>query len=103
MELGFALSSEDHPPNELVKQAQIAERAGFTVALPAPRDFEEAAGNVTVADVASLTPTGPDPGPYLELIQKCEKAGFTHLYIHQIGDNQADFAEFARRELMDRL
>jgi len=77
MELGFALSSEDHPPNELVKQAQIAERAGFTVALPAPRDFEEAAGNVTVADVASLTPTGPDPGPYLELIQKCEKAGFT--------------------------
>ena len=26
MELGFALSSEDHPPNELVRQAQIAER-----------------------------------------------------------------------------
>src|SRR5437868_1952510 len=33
MELGFALSSEDHPPNELVRQAQIAERAGFTFAL----------------------------------------------------------------------
>src|SRR5256714_15604378 len=33
MELGFALSSEDHSPNELVRQAQIAERAGFTFAL----------------------------------------------------------------------
>ena len=33
MELGFALSSEDHPPNELVRQAALAERAGFTFAL----------------------------------------------------------------------
>src|ERR671927_1523437 len=33
MELGFALSSEDHPPNELVRQAQIAEQAGFTFGL----------------------------------------------------------------------
>jgi alkanesulfonate monooxygenase SsuD/methylene tetrahydromethanopterin reductase-like flavin-dependent oxidoreductase (luciferase family) len=33
MELGFALSSEDHPPNELVRQARIAEEAGFTFAL----------------------------------------------------------------------
>jgi coenzyme F420-dependent glucose-6-phosphate dehydrogenase len=32
-ELGFALSSEDHPPNELVRQAAVAERAGFTFAL----------------------------------------------------------------------
>src|SRR3954468_15373234 len=33
MELGFALSSEDHPPNELVRQAALAERAGFTFCL----------------------------------------------------------------------
>jgi coenzyme F420-dependent glucose-6-phosphate dehydrogenase len=32
-ELGFALSSEDHAPNELVRQAVLAERAGFTFAL----------------------------------------------------------------------
>jgi len=25
MKLGFALSSEDHPPNELVRQAALAE------------------------------------------------------------------------------
>jgi len=29
VKLGFALSSEDHPPNELVRQAALAEDAGF--------------------------------------------------------------------------
>jgi G6PDH family F420-dependent oxidoreductase len=71
--------------------------------LPAPRDFEEAAGNVTVADVAETTPAGPDPEPYLELIREYEDAGLTHLYIHQIGENQDAFLEFAVRELMPRL
>ncbi len=32
MEVGFALSSEDHGPAELVRQAQIAEDAGFAFA-----------------------------------------------------------------------
>ena len=67
--------------------------------LPAPRDFEESAANVTVADVAESTPAGPDPEPYLELIGKYDDAGFTHVYVHQIGDNQEEFAEFAEREL----
>jgi coenzyme F420-dependent glucose-6-phosphate dehydrogenase len=71
--------------------------------LPAPRDFEEAAGNVTVKDVAESTPAGPDPEPYLEQIRAYEDAGFTHVYVHQIGDNQEEFAEFAARELLPRL
>jgi G6PDH family F420-dependent oxidoreductase len=32
-ELGFALSSEEHPPNDLVKWARRAEETGFTFAL----------------------------------------------------------------------
>jgi G6PDH family F420-dependent oxidoreductase len=71
--------------------------------LPAPRDFEEAAGNVTVQDVAESVPAGPDPEPYLEQIRTFEEAGYTHVYIHQIGDNQEEFADFARRELLGRL
>ncbi len=71
--------------------------------LPAPRDFESSAANVTVEDVAESTPAGPDPEPYLEQIRQYEEAGFTHLYVHQIGDNQAEFAEFASRELMPKL
>ena len=30
-------------------------------------------------------------------------AGFTHVYVHQIGENQEEFAEFAHRELLGRL
>ena len=33
MELGYALSSEEHPPDELVRYAQRAEQAGFEFAL----------------------------------------------------------------------
>jgi coenzyme F420-dependent glucose-6-phosphate dehydrogenase len=71
--------------------------------LPAPRDFEEAAENVTREDIAENTPAGPDPEPYLEQIREYEQAGFTHVYVHQIGDNQEEFAEFAARELLPRL
>ena len=33
VELGYALSSEEHPPNDLVRLAQRAEESGFTFAL----------------------------------------------------------------------
>ncbi len=71
--------------------------------LPAPRDFEASSENVTLEDVAEQTPAGPDPGPYLELIRDYGEAGFTHVYVHQIGDNQAAFAEFAARELLPNV
>ncbi|MDX6480996.1 MAG: hypothetical protein QOG85_1506 [Gaiellaceae bacterium] len=71
--------------------------------LPSPRDFEEAADNVTVKDIAKVVPAGPDPEPYLEQLRAYEEAGFTHVYIHQIGENQEEFAEFASRELLPNV
>ena len=71
--------------------------------LATPADFEAAAEMVDEADVAETTPAGPDPAPYLEQIRKYDEAGFTHVYIHQIGDNQDEFCEFAKRELMPQL
>jgi coenzyme F420-dependent glucose-6-phosphate dehydrogenase len=71
--------------------------------LATPSDFEASAGMVDEGDVAELTPAGPDPEPYLEEIRKYADAGFTHVYIHQIGDNQDEFVEFAARELMPQL
>jgi G6PDH family F420-dependent oxidoreductase len=68
--------------------------------LATPSDFEEAAAMVDEDDVAESTPHGPDPHPYLEQIGKYVDAGFTHVYIHQIGENQDEFADFARKELM---
>jgi coenzyme F420-dependent glucose-6-phosphate dehydrogenase len=71
--------------------------------LATPSDFEAAAEMVEEEDVAEATPCGPDPERYLEMIRKYDDAGFTHVYIHQIGENQDEFAEFAKRELMPKL
>jgi coenzyme F420-dependent glucose-6-phosphate dehydrogenase len=71
--------------------------------LATPSDFEEAAAMVDESDVAEQTPCGPDPKPYLELIGKYADAGFTHVYVHQIGENQDEFAEFAAKELIPKL
>jgi G6PDH family F420-dependent oxidoreductase len=71
--------------------------------LATPSDFEAAAEMVEESDVAESTPCGPDPEPYLELIGKYADAGFTHVYMHQIGDNQDEFADFAAKELLPKL
>ena len=67
--------------------------------LATPSDFEGAVAMVDPEDMAESTPHGPDPEPYLELIASYENAGFTHVFVHQIGDNQDEFAAFAAREL----
>ena len=71
--------------------------------LARPADFEASASMVDEADVAESTPCGPDPEPYLKLIGEYADAGFTHVYMHQIGDNQDEFVEFAAHELMPKL
>jgi coenzyme F420-dependent glucose-6-phosphate dehydrogenase len=68
--------------------------------LPTPSDFESAAPMVSPDDVAESVPHGPDPEPYLEQIRKYEEAGFTHVYIHQIGENQEEFCQWAAQHLM---
>jgi G6PDH family F420-dependent oxidoreductase len=70
--------------------------------LATPSDFESAAPMVSEEDMAESTPHGPDPEPYLEQIRAYDRAGFTHVYIHQIGDNQDEFLDFAARELLPK-
>ncbi len=65
-----------------------------------PGDFEAAVAMVRPEDIAETTPLGPDPEPWLEQIRAFEQAGFTHVYLHQVGPDQAGFIEFARRELL---
>jgi G6PDH family F420-dependent oxidoreductase len=65
-----------------------------------PADFMAAAEMVSKEDIAETTVLGPDPEPWREQIAEFERAGFTHVYIHQIGHDQEGFIEFARRELL---
>jgi G6PDH family F420-dependent oxidoreductase len=65
-----------------------------------PADFEAAAAMIDPEDVAESSPIGPDPEPWREQIRAFDEAGFTHVYLHQIGPDQQGFVEFARRELL---
>jgi len=88
--------AHEHWPN-------LAMKGPLGQELAEPSDFEAAAELIEEEDVAESTPCGPDPEPYVKLIEQYAEAGFTHVYIHQIGDNQDEFAQFAARELMPNL
>ena len=71
--------------------------------LPLPRHFEQAAENVTPEDLKEKLPVGPDPERYLESIRELEEAGYTHVYLHQIGRDQDGFFRFWKSELASKL
>lgn len=71
--------------------------------LPLPSHFERAAEMVDEADVAEAVVCGPDPGAYVERIEAFAGAGFDHVYIHQVGPDQAGFMRFFERELRPAL
>lgn len=67
------------------------------------KHFEQVTAMVTKEDIAKAMPVGPDPQPYIEEIQKFADAGFDHIYIHQVGPDQAGFFRFFERELRDQM
>ena len=69
--------------------------------LPYPEHFEQvsAAGNPDDLDM----PLGPDPEPWLAQIKAFEQAGFTHVYLHQIGQDQDAFFEFVAKSLLPQF
>jgi hypothetical protein len=46
---------------------------------------------------------GPDVARHLEAIKKYQDAGFDHIYLHQIGPDQAGFFRFCEREILPRF
>jgi coenzyme F420-dependent glucose-6-phosphate dehydrogenase len=70
--------------------------------LATPVLFEQACELVRQEDLESL-PAGPDPEPYVEAVREYERAGFTHIYFHQIGRDQEGFFRFWRERLQPRL
>ena len=67
--------------------------------LPTPAHFEQAVELVTEEHVAGKVPCGPDVERHVETVQKFAGAGFTHIYLHQIGPDQDGFFDFFEREL----
>ena len=71
--------------------------------LPTPQHFEEAAQLVTEDDVAEKVACGPEVTRYVELVEKFADAGYTHVYLHQVGPDQEGFFRFWEQELRDAL
>jgi alkanesulfonate monooxygenase SsuD/methylene tetrahydromethanopterin reductase-like flavin-dependent oxidoreductase (luciferase family) len=79
------------------RTAAIHGNASLELALP--EDFEALAALVDEDAIAEAIPRGPDPRPILDAIGRYVDAGFDHVYLHQVGPDQAGFLQFAAASL----
>ncbi len=71
--------------------------------LPTPAHFEQATSWVDEDTIAEKIACGPDPQKHVEAIKEFADAGYTHVYVHQVGPDQSKFFEFYEREVMPVL
>ena len=71
--------------------------------LPTPRHFEDVVEAMGDPKVPEDTVLGPDPMAYLRAIQSLQENGYDHIYLHQIGPDQAGFFQFFQDELVPQL
>ena len=81
----------------------VALHGEVTQELPNPKQFTDLVSMVTEDQVAEAIPCGPDAAVHLEHIRAYVDAGYDHVYLHQVGPDQAGFLEFARAELLPEL
>lgn len=75
-------------------------RGELSVELPLPAHFEQATRDVTEERIAEAIVCGPDPEAHARAIGEFADAGFDHVYVHQVGPEQAGFIDFFSREVM---
>lgn len=68
-----------------------------------PADFEAATKPLSIEQVTEHIACGPDPGRHVGAIQQFIDAGFDHVYVHQVGQDQPGFFDFYQREVLPRL
>lgn len=71
--------------------------------LKTPELVEAACEPLSEDDVVRNIPCGPDPEVHLQAIRAYMDAGFSAVYLHQVGPDQSGFIRFFRDELRDRL
>jgi coenzyme F420-dependent glucose-6-phosphate dehydrogenase len=68
--------------------------------LPLPAHFEQAAADVTGEQLKKQVICGPSADPIRAKIDEFAKAGFTHVYLHQVGPDQNAFIDFCAEQLL---
>lgn len=72
----------------------------FKNELPRPAYLEQASKLVTEDVIKKEIVCSPDSQRHLEEIGKFVKAGFDHVYVHQVGPDQEGFMRFYEREIL---
>jgi G6PDH family F420-dependent oxidoreductase len=65
--------------------------------------YEAVAELVTEEQIGESVICGPDADKHLEAIREYEQAGFTHVFVHQIGPDQESFIRFYADEVLPKL
>jgi coenzyme F420-dependent glucose-6-phosphate dehydrogenase len=71
--------------------------------LALPAFFEQAAQLVTEEQIKKQIVCGPDTQPIMDKIDEYVRAGYTHVYLHQVGPDQEGFLRFAKREILGKV
>ena len=71
--------------------------------LALPRDFEAASKTVRPEDLEDSLALGNDPDAWIEHVRKYDDAGFTHVALHHVGDDQRGFIDFVRSSVVPKL
>jgi coenzyme F420-dependent glucose-6-phosphate dehydrogenase len=95
--------SEDEAVRTAMKFWPISALGQFKNELPRPAYLEQAASTVTPEALRKEIACGPDPQRHIDEIAKYVKAGFDHVYVHQVGPDQAGFMRFYEREIMPNV
>ncbi|MGD9734828.1 MAG: TIGR03557 family F420-dependent LLM class oxidoreductase [Solirubrobacterales bacterium] len=73
---------------------------GYSLELTMPAHYEEAAEMLDPDQVAESVICGPDPSRHRAAIQEYVDAGYDHVYVHQVGEDQEGFFRFYEQEIL---
>jgi len=68
-----------------------------------PSHFAQAASTISEEEIAQAVICGADPARHIAAITQAAEAGYTHVWIHQIGPDQEGFFQFYAREVLPKL
>jgi G6PDH family F420-dependent oxidoreductase len=71
--------------------------------LAIPEHYEAAAQLLDEDQVAETVVCGPDAERHLEAIREYEEAGYTHVWVHQVGRDQDSFFRFYGEQILPKL
>lgn len=96
--------TEDAAVETALKFWPISALSGqFKNELPRPAYLEQASRSVKPEDLKKEIVCGPDPQRHLEGIAEFVRAGFDHVYVHQVGPDQEGFMRFYQREILPNV